>query len=66
MLTQQSVSGVTNKREQFDQLAAGEQIKNARIEVAKPLRGVHPLVSQANQELQSSCTNEQGMMIGGQ
>jgi hypothetical protein len=54
----------TSERAELEQLVAGQQIKDARIEVAETLRGAHPLVSQANQELQSSRTNEQGMIVG--
>ena len=39
-----------------------EKQKQLRIEVAESLRGSHPLVSEANQQLQSAKTDERGLI----
>ena len=48
---------------EFAEKIANEQSSEPRIEVAESLRGSHPLVSQANQELQTAETGEHGMIV---
>lgn len=55
---------VVAQRTEMAQAVADEQQKGSRIVVAESLRGSHPLVSQANQEFQTTHKDHYGFVVG--